>query len=216
MAQRPQAGLDRLVFFSDGVFAIAITLLALELRLPEVPGGYTDATLLTALTDLAPSLFAFVLSFVVIAGFWLGHFRTFRAVARLDGRLIAIDLLFLFFVALVPFPTSIVASEGNLPYAAILYAAFVALGGSVAALLWFYPAEIGRLVVSAISPQIARRVTVRTLVTPAVFLVSIPVALASPTAAEACWVLSFPLQGLVSRRLGIGPMLDAALGDASD
>ena len=216
MATHPRAALDRLVFFSDGVFAIAITLLALELRLPEVPGGYTDATLLTALTNLAPSLFAFTMSFVVIAGFWLGHFRTFRAVERLDGRLVAIDLLFLFFVALVPFPTSIVASDGNLPYAAILYAAFVALGGSVAALLWYYPAQIGRLVTPTISPQIARRVTLRTLVTPAVFAASIPVALASPTAAEVCWVLSFALHRIVSRRLAIGPLLDAALEDPSD
>jgi hypothetical protein len=103
-------GLERLVFFSDAVFAIAITLLALDLRLPDRTGGYTDATLLDALSGLMPSLFAFALSFVILATFWLGHFRTFRAVVRSDGWLVTINLVFLFFIALLPFPTSIVAA----------------------------------------------------------------------------------------------------------
>lgn len=204
-------GLERLVFFSDAVFAIAITLLALDLRLPDRTGGYTDATLLDALSGLMPSLFAFALSFVILATFWLGHFRTFRAVVRSDGWLVAINLVFLFFIALLPFPTSIVAREGNLPAAAITYAAFGAVAALVSSLLWIYPAQIARLVTPGITPEIARHVTYRTLVAPIVFALTIPLALVSPTGAEACWLLSFPLQALVSRRFGLRPTFDAAM-----
>jgi uncharacterized membrane protein len=204
-------GLERLVFFSDAVFAIAITLLVLELRLPDRPGGYTDATLLDALAGLMPSVFAFGLSFVIIATFWLGHFRTFGVVVRSDSWLVAIDLVFLFFVALLPFPTSIIAREGNLPAAAILYAAFGTVASLVSAMLWIYPSRMAGLISPAVPARVVRHVTYRTLVAPAIFVLSIPVALVSPVAAEACWFLTFPLQALVSRRFGLGPTIGAVV-----
>lgn len=204
-------GLERLVFFSDAVFAIAITLLVLELRLPDRAGGYTDATLLDALAGLVPSLFAFGLSFVIIATFWLGHFRTFGVVVRSDSWLVGIDLVFLFFVALLPFPTSIVAREGNLPSAAILYAVFGTVASLVSAMLWIYPSRIGALISPAVPADIVRHVTYRTLVAPAIFVLSIPVALVSPVVAEACWFLTFPLQAVVSHHFGLGPTMGTAV-----
>ena len=113
------------MFFSDAVFAIAITLLAIELRLPELPYGQTDASFLAVLGDLGPSIFAFVISFVVIAAFWVGHYRTFRYIVDADGRLVAINFGLLFCIAILPFPTSIIAREGDLPSAVIIYACFV-------------------------------------------------------------------------------------------
>ena len=196
--------LERVVFFSDAVFAIAITLLAIGLRLPELPGRVTDADLLTALQDLGPSLFAFVISFAVTAAFWVGHYRTFRYVVDIDGRLIWINLLFLFCIALLPFPTSIIAAYGDLPAAAIIYAAFGVATGATSTMLWVYPSRIGHLVSAEVSPEVARYVTYRALIIPIVFAVSIPLALIAPALAWLCWILAAPIQALGTRRFRTG------------
>lgn len=202
--------LERIVFFSDAVFAIAITLLAIDLRTPDLPAGQTDASFLRALATLGPSLFAFCISFLSIALFWVGHYRTFRYVIDADGRLIAINLAFLFSVAILPFPTSIIASQAALPSAAAIYAGFLVVTGLLSTLLWVYPAQVAHLVSPGVSPAIARYVTMRALVIPIVFGLSIPVALVSPPLAWAVWFLAAPIQALVTRRhppggsLGLG------------
>ena len=191
---------ERVVFFSDAVFAIAMTLLAIDLRVPELPAGQTDASFLQALSRLAPSVFAFCISFVVIAGFWIGHYRTFRYVVDVDGRLVAINLAFLFSIAILPFPTSIIAREGDLPSATIIYAGFGFVTGALSTLLWLYPAGVGHLVSPAVTPEIARYVTRRAAVIPVVFAVSIPAALISPPLAWLLWFLGAPIQAIVFRR----------------
>ena len=192
--------LERIVFFSDAVFAIAITLLAIDLRLPELPDGQTDASFLAVLGDLGPSIFAFVISFVVIAAFWVGHYRTFRYIVDADGRLVAINFGLLFCIAILPFPTSVIASQGDLSSACIVYAAFGVATGTFSTLLWVYPSRIAHLVAPSVTPVIARYVTYRAAVIPVVFAISIPVALVSPALAWALWFLAAPIQALVTRR----------------
>lgn len=96
----------RLEAFSDGVFAIAITLLALEIRLPHgTPGEHLGEALLR----LWPAYLAFVTSFAIIGIMWLNHHRLFTLIARVDNRLMVINLLLLLAVTAVGFPTSLVA-----------------------------------------------------------------------------------------------------------
>jgi uncharacterized membrane protein len=204
-------GLERLILFSDAVFAIAITLLALDVRLPALPSPITDAALIDAFRSILPQVAAFAISFVVIAAFWVGHYRTFRVINGLDGWLIFLNFAFLFFIVLLPFPTSVVAVAGNHPAAAILYAAFGVAIGALSAILWIYPMRYAGLGDPAISPELARRITYRVLVIPAVFAVSIPVAVVNPFAAEMLWALGAPIQGIVSARLTLSPLLAASL-----
>ena len=192
--------LERIVFFSDAVIAIAITLLAIELRLPELPPGQTDASFLAALADDRSAIFAFVLSFTVIALFWLGHYRTFRYVIDADGRLVAINFAFLFCIAILPYPTSIIATQGDLPSATIVYALFAIATGVVSTLLWVYPTRIAHLASPDITPAVARYVTYRSAVIPVVFAISIPLALVTPYLAWLVWLTAAPMQGLVTRR----------------
>jgi uncharacterized membrane protein len=208
-------GLERLVFFSDAVFAIAITLLAIDIRLPDLPAGVSDERVREALLDLLPELFAFTLSFAVIAQFWIGHFRTFRYVARADARLVSLNLAFLFCIALLPFPTSVVAQQGNTPTGAVFYAAFVVLLGCLSTLLWLYPTRLAPLGAASISADLSRRVTIRAAVIPIVFAVSIPIALVSPLAAWVVWFSSLPIQLAVTRRLGLRASLGVASGSPS-
>lgn len=97
---------ERLVFFSDAVFAIAITLLVLDLRVPEVPAEEISR-LPAELLHVLPELFAFVLSFGIIASTWLSHFRRFRLINGFNSRLILANLVLLLLVALIPFPTAL-------------------------------------------------------------------------------------------------------------
>jgi uncharacterized membrane protein len=200
--ERARLDVERVIFFSDAVFAIAITLLAIDLRLP--PGIYTDATLADTLRAMGPEVFAFALTFGVIAMFWLGHHRTFRRLHRIDGRLTQVNLLFLAFVALLPFPTSVLAHVGDLPTAAAFYAAFVCLTSLLSSSLWVV-ADRRHLLSGEVTPAVSRHVMIRALSVSAVFALSIPVALAwGSTVAEVLWIASIVLQGLISRQFHLG------------
>ncbi len=206
--------LDRIVFFSDAVFAIAITLLALNVHLPDGDVFASDAALVAALGHLAPQVFAFVISFIVIAAFWLGHYRTFRVLIGANAQLVWLNFAFLLFVALLPFPTSVVASHAGLASAAILYAGFVATTGLLSALVWVYAAQVAGLARPTVTPELARHLTYRALSVPLVFALSIPVALINPQLAEASWALAGPIEAIVSRRFGLQRALDPPVGRA--
>jgi TMEM175 potassium channel family protein len=116
--------LGRLLALSDGVFAIAMTLLALDLRLPDLGTDPSDAQLRHALVDDWHGYLAFVISFYVVANYWGVHRRAMRAVTTIDIRLISHTLPLLLLVAALPFPASVLATHGDLPTALAFYSAF--------------------------------------------------------------------------------------------
>jgi uncharacterized membrane protein len=117
-----EAGTDveRLVFFSDAVFAIAITLLALEIRLPELHDP-SAAGLSEALLGLWPKFSSFAISFWIVGTLWLGHHRIFHHIKRYDRRLLLINLLLLMWVALMPFSGSLLGEYGGYRVSVIVY-----------------------------------------------------------------------------------------------
>jgi uncharacterized membrane protein len=127
----------RIAAFSDGVFAIAITLLTLQLEVPR------SGDLGQNLIDLGPYFLAFVISFLVIGLYWVAHHRLFAIVVRYDSRLIWLNLLALFFIVLLPFTTSLIAEHGDQPLGVIVYAASLAGAGFANTALAAY-ALVGR------------------------------------------------------------------------
>src|SRR5262245_44621623 len=97
---------NRLEAFSDGVFAIAITLLVIEIRPPELDGG---ESLAHALGQQWPAYLGYLLSFLVLGVMWLNHHRIFEPVRRVDGAVLVLNLNLLLWAALIPFPTAVVA-----------------------------------------------------------------------------------------------------------
>jgi uncharacterized membrane protein len=191
--------IDRVVFFSDAVFAIAMTVLALTLRLPA---HTTDRGVPHALRQALPSVYSYALSFAVIGLYWLAHHRIFRFINRLDTALLVLNLSMLGFVAFVPFPTSVLGDHGHTTAAVVFYASTMAMLGSLLAGLWAYASHRARLIEENTDPGFVRHSLVRSLVVPIVFFVSIPIAFADPVAAEWFW-LAIPIGlGLLRRRYG--------------
>ena len=102
--------MERMLNFSDGVFAIVLTLLALDLRLPP---GVDDAHLALAALRIAGSLAAFALTFALVGIFWLVHLSTMRALVRFDWVVAAVNVVFLFTLTLTPFATALVGKFGT-------------------------------------------------------------------------------------------------------
>jgi uncharacterized membrane protein len=113
--------LERVVFFSDAVFAIAITLLVLEIEVPHLPLAAPPAAYWDALLELVPSFLAFLLSFLVIGRFWLTHHQIFARAARFEVRLVWPNLLYLLAIAFMPFTTAFIAAGRNSFVPALCY-----------------------------------------------------------------------------------------------
>jgi uncharacterized membrane protein len=203
-------GFERLVFFSDAVFAIAITLLVIEVRLPAaaVPRGSSD--FLAALGETLPLVVSFLVSFVVIGSLWLSHHRFFRIVQKSDGGLMLLNLLFLLFVASLPFPTAIVGRYSRIPEAEALYSAWVAAAGLAKLGMWLHAARGKRLIPAALGPRQVAIETVRFVIPGAVFLVSIPLAWVHWLAPIAAWYLAplgyFTGKLIAGRKAGSTPV----------
>jgi uncharacterized membrane protein len=180
-------GLERLVFFSDAVFAIAITLLALDIRLPPGEGRLTNQELLSRLLGLGPAYLSYAISFLVIGSFWMAHHRMFRTVTSYDGRFVFLNLFLLMSIAFVPFPTSVLSEQGNRT-ATIFYALTIVVVGLLSTLMWWYALRGNRLVAAALGHQEARRKVLRSLIVPTIFLLSIGIAFVNDEAARYSWI----------------------------
>ncbi len=127
---REHAKLERLTFFSDAVFAIAMTLLVIEVRLPELHAA-TDRSLAQGLMDLLPNYIGFVISFLVIGRFWAGHHRLMAMIDIADPALVRVNLLLLMAIAFMPFPTAILSDYSLLRVAIGFYTAYLLVVGLV-------------------------------------------------------------------------------------
>src|SRR3712207_227979 len=109
--------LDRIVNSTDGVFAIVITLLILTIQVPEIPPALVAQELPSRLLALAPKFLSYVISFLVVAIYWMAHHSIFRPIKGYDRRLLWLNFLFLMMISFLPFPTSLLGEyrEHQLP-----------------------------------------------------------------------------------------------------
>lgn len=193
--------LHRLVFFSDAVFAIVLTLLVLELRPPELASA--DG-LVAALGGMTRHFVAFFASFAVISIFWAGHMAMFRPIKAFDWPVTWLNLLFLFTIALMPFASAILGEYGTRGeawriYSVVLIAASVAQSLLVVVL---YRGK-GRLVGGATGRQVAYRLS-RAASPGIVFGIGLSLSLiGQPGLSAMCWVMFPPV--LILARILFGP-----------
>lgn len=193
-------GLERIVFFSDAVMAIAITLLAIDLRVPEIAPALATQQLAASLAAIKPRFLTFFISFLVIAIYWVSHHRYFGYIKRYDTRLMWLNMLFLFFIICMPFLASLLGEYVFVPLALIAYTLAIAALGVALALIWSYASAGHRLVARDLEADTIRTINVRLWAAPVMFLVAVPFAYVSSTAVIVVWWLS-PLVVLAAMRL---------------
>jgi uncharacterized membrane protein len=177
---------DRLEAFSDGVFAIAITLLVLDIAIPDPSGG----SLAHALAEQWPVYAAYVVSFATIGIIWINHHAVMAHLIRADRCVLLLNLLLLGWVSLIPWPTSLTAEYmrvgGNDErVAAIVYAGVMAGMGLTFGAMWRYVTTRRRLVGSDLSDKELRRSTRRFTVGGPIYVLAMVIALISAPASLA-------------------------------
>jgi TMEM175 potassium channel family protein len=175
-----ERGTERIEAFSDGVFAIAITLLILEVRVPHPPGT-TPVDLLSELLRLWPSYFALVLSFVMIGIYWANHHYIFKLFEKTNHTLNLLNLLFLLCISFLPFPTAVLGSymldQANQTTAAAFYAVGLLLPAASWMLMWLYAGHGQRLVDHRLESVFLRRLTLKYVGSVAVYSIAVLVSL---------------------------------------
>jgi uncharacterized membrane protein len=180
---------NRLEFLTDGVFAIVMTLLVLEISIPEIAQPSLQAELPRRLLELWPKLFSYVLSFLVLGILWTLHHRSFHSIKRSDNALIWLNIIFLMFVALIPFSTSLLGNYGTEQLSIVIYSANALLALGMRLLIWTYATGKYRLVDSDISPRWLKMNNLITIVFFPSFILVIGVSFISVTAAFSVLVL---------------------------
>lgn len=174
---------SRLEAFSDGVFAVAITLLVLNIRIPgiDLPPGKlpNDTDLWHTLADEWPVLAAYVTSFATIGIMWLNHHRLFVHIKRINTVLVLLNLLLLLFIVFVPVPTALLAEYVDHPdqhAAAIVYSGTFVLMACCFNLLWRYASYDNRLLGKDVDPRAIQAISRQYLFGPLVYLITFALA----------------------------------------
>jgi uncharacterized membrane protein len=183
MNEQPM-GPGRLVTFSDGVIAILITIMVLELK---VPHGSEPELLL----KVWPVFLSYALSFFIIAIYWVNHHRLFHSVKRVDNPLLWANIFWLFCISLVPFSTAYMGENYFTPFATAIYAATMLLCG-----ISFYPmrrAVAAQFKGDAAYAAMDRRAVRKNVVSLSIYAISIPLAFVHPAITVA---LTFVVGGI--------------------
>jgi uncharacterized membrane protein len=184
-------GTERLLTLTDGVVAIALTLLVLQLKVPSIPHGVdpnSPRALAHAIGSIGNSLVSYVVSFYVIGQFWLAHHRVFRYISGHSESLAWWNFGFLFTITLFPFSSALLGQYSGNSLAVIEFSVNLLLA-SISTTLVVGMAQHAHMLVPEATPAVLRTIRVRGLSAAVVIAASIPVALFSPTGAKYVWIL---------------------------
>jgi uncharacterized membrane protein len=176
--------LERMILFSDAVFAIAITILILEIKVPELHENVSDDSILEELGKLVPKFIGFLISFFLIGQYWSVHHRIFGFVTRYDRKLLWKNLYFLLTIVIMPFTTGLyseytgtVMFEKQLKVPMTIYAINIALTAFTNYRLWSYIANPKNNLASGIPGKaFVQMVKLRASIVPFCFILMLPIA----------------------------------------
>ena len=171
---------NRLETLVDGVFAIAMTILVLELRAPAAlgPGGLAQG-----LVDVGTRFATFVISFIVLGVYWFAHHQIFHFVLRVNRTLVWLNILFLLGIALVPFAASVMGAYTGDPIALSLYGAVLGLLAALGYLIWWYLTGDRGLIEPGLDPEMVHKVRVWLAIGPVITPIAIAISFVSTTLA---------------------------------
>jgi uncharacterized membrane protein len=160
---------------SDGVFAIVMTLMVFDVKVPRV----ADEGLAHALLESWPEIATMLLSFVLLGIYWIGHNNVFQHVLKHDRAMLWFNILFLLVVALVPYGTGMLIRHGGTQLAHAVYAGVLAAGGVLLDLIWRHAARNRHLMCESVTPELIKAFHFRILTGPLMYIVAIAVSFVS-------------------------------------
>jgi uncharacterized membrane protein len=186
----------RLISFSDGVFAIAVTLLVFNLKVPQIPEADVHRDLPGAILAMMPHFTVYLLSFLVIAIYWIFHHRMMNMVVRMDTRFLWMNIWYLSVIAFIPFPTALFGAYASETFSLVFYICSLLLVGFLSTLMLGYACYKYRLVNKDIPVPMVKYLFFRQFITLFVFLTAIPLAFLDLRWARYYMFLVFPLNWL--------------------
>jgi len=200
--RKASADLSRVIALSDGIFAFSLTLLALDLRLPDI----NNLKIETGLADLLPKLLIFLIAFLVIGNQWDVHQRTFLHIAHADAKFALLNLLSLLFVILLPAAAAILGKYPAQPLAIICFGVNSALLGLSSWFAWSHASGSGRLLDNQADPNLVAMISRLWFSTPVVFFLTIPLAFLNIYLVYSLWlilpIVSYLSIGIYMSRVG--------------
>ncbi|MCA1916908.1 TMEM175 family protein [Methanospirillum hungatei] len=184
-------GLDRIIGISDAVFAFSLTLLAIDLVVPDLQ-KQQDALLVQGLADEYSRFLYFFLTFIITAAYWSNHHRIFRFIVGYDGILMRLNTFFLLFIIMMPFVTKLINEYGHLQIAVIIAAIGYAAPGLLLGLIWHYASKRYMHINKDLPEDFVRLTRIKNYISPGIFLLSIPLSFIRPSFALYFWLFLFP------------------------
>jgi uncharacterized membrane protein len=178
MNEERRIGKCRLEFLTDGIFAIVMTLLVLEITVPQISSHAPDvvqAELLKKLLDLWPKIFSYVISFMILAIYWRAHHRQFHYIKQADGVLVWTNIMFLMAVSFLPFSTALLGEYIDQQISVLIYGGNSIVIAFLLYIMWRYATGHYRLIDENLDPKILRRLPRRVLIGILAYLVAIGV-----------------------------------------
>jgi uncharacterized membrane protein len=192
---------ERIGALSDGLFAIAMTLIVLEIRVPPLDAHATDGQLAAALGDLAPRFVTYLLSFLTLGIFWNGQQTQLSYVERGNRDLAWLELLFLAIIALFPFTTSLLADHIDLRLALALYWLNIFLAGAALYAIWEYVERSG-LTREETAPVVGAAIRRRIGIAQLLYFAGLVIALVIGTYPAIAWIVLVQLNYAIAPRIG--------------
>jgi uncharacterized membrane protein len=197
--ERGSEEFSRVLAFSDGLFAIAMTLLVVSIAVPTLRVSDDEGELLRALGDLESAYISFFVSFAVIGRYWIAHHQFFRMLRAVDYGLIWLNLVYLAFIAFLPFPTALLGAYFENAISVALYSTTVALVSGFEVVLFRHAHD--RALLTRPLPADVYRWSLALSLSPVVFFLgSIPLAFVDTTLAVLFWLVTVPAQAVMNRR----------------
>ena len=177
--ETPGLSTTRIAAFSDSVFAFAATLLVLNIKVPEVLPAQL-AELPSQVLHLWPQVLSYMMSFVIVGIYWVAHHVMFHHIKRSDRVLLWLNIAFLMCIAFIPFPTALLSRYGVVQTAVVVYAGTLTITGILLEILWWYATRRHYLIEKELPDRVIRLGTIKTIIAPCAYALSIAVSFFSP------------------------------------
>ena len=194
-----QLKLDHILPFADAIFAFSITFMAVSIHIPELPRNLTEAQVIDELLKSIPEFEIYVISFFVIGIYWISYHQLFNHIESSSSILTWLTLIFLFFITLIPFATNLQVGFGQYQIIFILFALVLTIGGFLQTMVWGYATK-NKLIDESLTHDEIHYILLGTIVSPAIFLLSILVSFVDIQFAYYFWILIIPADLIVRKR----------------